>query len=267
MDEARAYPPEVARAYDLLVEGREDAEAEGAEVQFVLRSLRQEARREVRDVLDVGCGTGRHLIPLLREGFSVRGMDGSAAMVAECRRKLVRRGLEAPIEVGDLGGLDCGASFDAVLCMNSVICYLLETERIAGALRVMRRALRPGGLLILDNANLLAQWMSFGQTYRQKRTGPTMTIEFTERRLFEDFNSILHIEVEATVREGEESYRFRNEDLLRVVTVGEMSAYLGEAGFEALSAYPSFDRSLWEEGCGDRVIHLALRPVAASRVG
>lgn len=255
------YDPEIARIYDLLVEGHEDAEAEGKELEFMLWALHDVCPRDVRDVLDAGCGTGRHIIPLMREGLTVTGLDHSSTMIEECRRKLDRRGLSANLRVADIDTLDYDGAFDATLCMNSVICYLVQTERIVGGLRRLQRALRPGGILVLDNWNLLAQWMTFGESYRQKRVGRDATIDFQERRWYDDFASVLHIEVEATVQEADGAYEFRNEDVLRVMTVAEMTTYLKQAGFTDISAYPSFDLSLAEEKCGERMVFLALRPV------
>ena len=91
------YDDDIARMYDLLVEGREDAEAEGRELEFIRRALAEVCPRPVQDVLDVGCGTGKHLIPLVRDGLCVTGLDYSEAMVRECGRKLARRGLEAEL--------------------------------------------------------------------------------------------------------------------------------------------------------------------------
>ena len=262
LSSSRPYSDEIARIYDLLVEGREDAEAEGQELEFLLWTLRDACPRQVKDVLDAGCGTGRHLIPLLREGYRVAGLDNSAAMIEECRRKLDSRALSAELAVANLGGLDYDACFDAVLCMNSVICYLPDTDAIVGALRGFVRALRPGGMLLLDNCNFLAQWMTFGETYWNKREGERARIEFQERRWYDDFASIFHIEIEATVHEGERSYELRNRDDLRVMTVGEMTMHLKEAGFTAIAAYPSFDLSHADEPCGERMIFLALRAAA-----
>jgi len=56
MPKGALYTEEVAHVYDLLV-------------------------CVVRDVLDLGCGTGYHVLPLARESYNVRGIDSSAAML------------------------------------------------------------------------------------------------------------------------------------------------------------------------------------------
>ncbi len=253
------YSDDVARIYDLLVEGCEDAVCEGEELEFMLWALRDVCPREVRDVLDLGCGTGRHLVPLAREGYAVTGTDGSEGMVDECRRKLDRHGLSAKLRTESLQDLADDAGFDAVLCMNSVICYLRETDAILDALRRMWRALRPGGLALVDNCNFLAQWMTFGETYSHSRTSDLRSIEFEERRSYDDFTSMFHIALSAMVTEGERTYEIANEDALRVMTAGEMTAYLQQAGFTGIAAYPGFDLDRMDDHCGERMVFLAVR--------
>jgi SAM-dependent methyltransferase len=254
------YSEDIARIYDLLVEGREDAEADGEELEFLLWALRDVCPRPVRDVLDAGCGTGRHVIPLAQEGLAVTAADRSPAMLAECRRKLEARGLRAQFAAADAAALPWQEAFDAALCMHCVLCYLPTTEHLLEALDGLRRALRPGGLLVLDNANLLAQHATFGRSYEQERRGPTMRLIFREERAYEDFASVLHIRIEGTAHAEKGSFDFRNEDVLRVMTANEMTVYLKEAGFTGISAYPSFDRDRADEASGERIILLALRP-------
>lgn len=259
MRDAHKYTDEVARAYDLLVHNSLDAEADETEMAF-LRHAFDQARRAVQDVLEVGCGTGYWLLPLARAGRRVTGIDLSPSMLNECRRKLAQAGLDADLRPADMMELDVESAFDAALCMTGTLCYLLDAESIVELLRRLQRALRPGGVLVIENANLCAQWYCSEEPFRAVRRDGDMRIDYSERHWYEDFTSIYHIDLVATVREGAHSYEFRREEVLRAMTVGEMTAYLRAAGFDEVTAYPSFDLSLIEEGNSDRMLLLALRP-------
>jgi len=260
MTSDEAYGADVARVYDLLVHGRPDVEADPIEVEFLESALGRVCPRDVKDVLDAGCGTGRHLVPLAERGYRMTGLDRSDGMVAECRRKLDRRGLQAELRAESMESLDAEQAFDAILCMDSALCYLTATTDIVRALVRFRRALRPGGLLVVDNLNFLAQWPRYGTPDGDVRESEGMRIEYEDLHWFDDFTSLYHIELHATVHEDGRTWQVDNEDVLRVMTVGEMRVYLQEAGFTGVTAYPSFDRALWGESCGERMIFLALRP-------
>jgi SAM-dependent methyltransferase len=260
MAEPEPYSEDIARAYDLLVEADGSGECSGHELDFLLRALREHQGRPVHAALDAGCGTGRHLVPLVRGGFAATGLDLSPGMLAECRRKLDEAGLSAELIEADLTSLNYEQRFDAAICMNSVLCYLLETERILDALRRLSRALRPGGLLLIDNWNFFAQWDRWGYPFADVREKDSLRVEYEDQQWLDDFASIYHVQIDATVQDGERTWEIHRHDELRAMTVGEMRLHLRDAGFEDIRAWPSFDPAEAEEPCGQRMIFLATRP-------
>lgn len=103
------------------------------------------------EALDLGCGRGEALALLAARGIPARGVDGSARMVAHCRE----RGLSA--EVGDLFEILAGepaASLGAVLSFHVV--EHLPPESLDRLVRLAYRALRPGGVLVLETPNPLS---------------------------------------------------------------------------------------------------------------
>jgi ubiquinone/menaquinone biosynthesis C-methylase UbiE len=105
-------------------------------------------------VLDVGCGPGVLAADLLARGCEFLGVDGSARMIAECKRRF-RGEPRARFAVADAMALPFrDASFDAVTS-TGVIDRVLRPER---AIAEMGRVLRPGGILILSLPNLLSPY-------------------------------------------------------------------------------------------------------------
>lgn len=98
-----------------------------------------------RDVLDVGVGTGRASRPLARDGYSVTGIDSSAAMLQKCR-ELAGTTPMSLVE-GDVAALPFeDASFDTVMALNA-FAHFPHWQSI---LNEWKRVLRPGGRLIFD---------------------------------------------------------------------------------------------------------------------
>src|SRR5262247_896563 len=104
-------------------------------------------------VLELGCGTGRVLLPLAARCSFIHGLDRSQAMLARCLQKLQAAAIpptKARVELGDITQFALGRAFDLIIAPYRVF-QLLETEaQVAGLLRCVRTHLAPGGTCILN---------------------------------------------------------------------------------------------------------------------
>lgn len=144
--ERSVFGSSYAAAYDSLYRDK-DYPAECDLVEQVLRTYGGGATRRI---LDIGCGTGGHSIPLAERGYQVEGVDRSEAMLGEARRKAQAAGVEARFALGDAATFRLEESFDAALMLFAVLGYLVENEQLLAALRNVRRHLRADGLFICD---------------------------------------------------------------------------------------------------------------------
>jgi SAM-dependent methyltransferase len=106
-------------------------------------------------ILDLGCGFGRHAVPLARRGYRLTGVDLSETMLAEARGLAQRAGVDVDWQRRDMRDLAGLGPFDACLCLYTVLGYFddAENERVV---RGVHAVLRPGGRLLLDVTNPLA---------------------------------------------------------------------------------------------------------------
>ena len=104
-------------------------------------------------VLELGCGTGRVLLPLAVACGSISGLEQSPAMLARCLQKLQDAGIpptKARAERGDITHFALGRRFDLIIAPYRVF-QLLETEpQVEGLFRCVRAHLAPGGTGILN---------------------------------------------------------------------------------------------------------------------
>jgi SAM-dependent methyltransferase len=166
---------------------------------------RRIARRERGPVLELGCGTGRLLLPLSRSDRFVVGIDRSAPMLARTAARLTRgkRPDRPGVVRGDIRRLPfAAASFGTVIAPYGMLQSLTSNAALRQALAEAARVLQPGGLLGVDLVPDLAAWPSYRRrvSLRGRRgAGATVTLvesvrqdrrrgltsfdeEFTERR-------------------------------------------------------------------------------------
>lgn len=102
------------------------------------------------DCLDLGCGTGRVLIPLAQQGIDITGLDSSQFMVEECRSRVAATGLSAEIVRDDMRAFDIGRQFNLVIVPGASFQLLDERADAVSALQRVRAHLLPGGLMVLS---------------------------------------------------------------------------------------------------------------------
>ncbi len=104
-------------------------------------------------ILELGCGTGRVLIPLAAHCAYILGVDISEAMLTICRRKLQAEGIprdRAMITYADITALALGRQFDLIIAPFRVFQNLKTDEEVAGLFKTVRSHLSDGGSCILN---------------------------------------------------------------------------------------------------------------------
>jgi SAM-dependent methyltransferase len=116
-----------------------------------------EAVRSGGPVLELGCGTGRILLPIAREGVSIVGLDGSAEMLARCRSKLDGEAADVRARVrldqADVRSFDLDQQFALIIAPFRVMQHLVTIEEQLECLDAVRRHLVPSGRLVFDVFN------------------------------------------------------------------------------------------------------------------
>ncbi|MGD2247101.1 MAG: methyltransferase domain-containing protein [Candidatus Methanofastidiosia archaeon] len=234
------YEKEFAQYYDIVVHGKEYAQATPQKLEFLDHILQHNA---VSTVLDVGCGNGRFLIPLLQKGYTVTGIDLSIHMLTECKTRLHTHGVQGDVICMDFETMDFNQEYNAVILMDSVICYILETEKIISSLKKFYNAVTPHGVIIIEIWNMFAQWklLDNPRSYKHKK-GDTI-ITWKEIYHFEPFSSLFSININGCIHKNRTLHVFNHEETLRAMTAGEMIMYLKEAQFGNITVYPGVEES------------------------
>ncbi|MBD3278754.1 MAG: methyltransferase domain-containing protein [Candidatus Aegiribacteria sp.] len=108
-------------------------------------------------ILELGCGTGRILLPLAREGNTITGLDSSAAMLDVCRKKLLREDdgtrKRVTLAAGDMRNFELKDSFQLVTVPFRGFQHLLTVEDQLQCLGRVREHIAEDGTFVLDLFN------------------------------------------------------------------------------------------------------------------
>jgi SAM-dependent methyltransferase len=129
-----------ADIYDLLYEWKDYA-AEAERIREVVAARVPRAST----LLDVACGTGRHL-EHLRRWYAVEGLDADEGLLEGARRQLP----DVPFHAGDMRDFDLGRRFEVVTCLFSAIGYMHTPADLAQAMATMARHVEPGGVVLVE---------------------------------------------------------------------------------------------------------------------
>ncbi|HEY4346195.1 MAG TPA: class I SAM-dependent methyltransferase [Gaiellaceae bacterium] len=227
-----------ARIYDAVYSFKDYA-AESEQIDAVIRDRAPGAA----SLLDVACGTGRHL-GHLRARYRVEGIDLDPQLIAVARERLG----DVPLHVGDMTSFDLGRRFDAVTCLFSAIGYVGTVDRLDAAIAAMSRHLEPGGVMVVEPWLTPEAWVP-GRPHILTVDEPDlkvarMTMSGREGRL-----AIMDFSYLVGTREGVRHFEERHEAAL--FTDAEYRQAFERAGFESVEHD--------EEGLIGRGLYIATR--------
>jgi SAM-dependent methyltransferase len=237
------FGSDYANCYDALYADK-DYEAECDLIERVLRTY---GERKIGSILDLGCGTGNHALPLARRGFEVIGIDRSEFMLEQARSKAASSSLMSHAEFyqADVRRVALARHFDAALMMFAVLGYQLANEDVLAALRSARRHLDPAGLFLFDvwyGPAVLVQRPSERVKVIPTSSGNVQRVASSEldtsRHVCTVRYRVSTFAAERLVSETEE------EHMVRYFFPLELNLFLESTGFTPvrLGAFPEFDR-------------------------
>lgn len=223
-----------------------------SQIDGVERFLRLEPRSRM---LDLGCGSGRRTIELARRGHRVVGLDPDERALAEARSAAKGERLNTHFLKADVRAIPYRAEIDAVVSLDGAFGQLPNDRDDQKCLESVRKALKPGGQLLIDVLN--REWLmrhfepNFWEQGEEGKGAVVLDqISFDfERGRLDNRRTI----VEADGR------RVPSFVSLRVYALTELKAQLAAAGLLYVSSWGGFDGSAYAME-SPRLVVLAVRP-------
>jgi len=144
------------------------------------------------DILELGCGTGRVLVPLVENCRYIHGLDLSEAMLSICRKKLQDANIpkeKAYVEVSDITHFSLERTFEFIIAPFRVFQNLEADDRVNGLFDCIDKHLSPNGSCILnvfnpkwDPEGMRQNWCTMEEKFNWEKTVGGVRITCHDRR-------------------------------------------------------------------------------------
>jgi SAM-dependent methyltransferase len=245
---SRAYYAHRAYYEDLLVQRqRRFAVTNKRELDFLEHAFSADATRPVRDVLDVACGSGRHVFGLAKRGYECTGLDYTPERIQIAEERAKSEGVSVKLLQGDATRLSYENEFDAVLALY-VLFLLPNDDEVLTCLGLIHRALRPGGILVCNIGNPYYKgkhWFSLKAIYDglrviEDRASGIHSTEVIRLRDFDPMQGVAWWQETSTIETPDGIHIFRDRERLRLFTYWDILHYLQVARFKEIKCYPDW---------------------------
>jgi SAM-dependent methyltransferase len=211
--------------------------------------------------LELGCGTGRISVPLVRAGVRLVGLDRSEAMLAQALNRARRlRAASRPsgkpphtkrlhLMRGDIRWLPFApATFNLVIAPYGILQSLIRDRDVRDTLASVARVLKPGGTFGLDLVPDVPHWKAYTNRVQMRGRGPRGT-HFTliESVRQDRRRRLTTFEQEYRVRRGRGVTRHPFTLTFRTVPIATMSRRLKRAGFAIRSVLGDYRGGPWDD--------------------
>jgi SAM-dependent methyltransferase len=213
------------------------------------------ARNAHGPVLEIGCGTGRILIPAARAGVEIVGLDASPHMLAVCRHRLRAEtaAVQSSVQLvqADMRSFDLDKSFSLAMIPFRPFQHLLTVPDQLQCLATVRRHIADGGRLVFDVFNPSLEALASSNEGQVVGEEPEFTtpdgrrVVRSHKIVAKDrFNQVNQIELiyEVTHPDGRAARRIHAFSM-RYFFRYEMEHLLARSGFEVEHLYADYDKS------------------------
>lgn len=197
-------------------------------------------------ILEIGCGTGRLLVPLVQEGYQITGIDLSEDMLAICREKLEERELEekANLVQADMRHFQLNSKFNIIFTACNTIFHLETADDLEKFFKRVKDHLTEEGIFIIDISapDIRSMLDSNGEEFVSEYKHPTRDTKIVNHfsPTYDILNQRERDKIILKEFDGKELIReAKTEVTLTFFWPRELRIMLEKCGFEILEEYGS----------------------------
>lgn len=213
-------------------------------------------------VADIGAGVGRLIAPVASLGWSVTAYEPDSDYFPAAAAEGARFS-EVLVKQGGFEDVTEDAAFHLACGINSSYAHLLSPRARTLALRRLRRAVRPGGILVLDLPNFPWVLAHYRPPVPEERTWEGHHIvRRREHKLDQEHGTFTTVDHHLVSGPARESVAFTKHHIYAIVAPDTHTAELTASGFDDVRVFPSFEARVPTTAPAGRLIYVARRAAA-----
>ncbi len=239
-----------------------------AEYYFAIENINREIENDISlvrsylhgmkspSLLDLGCGTGEHLIQLSRYGIHCVGLDSSEDMLEIARERSPEKIEYIKCDVTDFDYYD---DFDMIISFFGSLNYLLNDSEIDAAMWNTWRALKPGGI------GLFEIWSSYPiDKIHAKDMDHVSTTSYGDKkikrnrgfaRMDHPDKTIVEVNYRYEISSGSSTEYIEDRHVMRAFSKDEISRFMEENGLSIISIYSNNLKEPFKKYSNKMMIH------------
>ncbi len=203
------------------------------EADFYENAFSRYSKGEIKDILELGCGSGRFLFEFTRRSYYILGMDINPEALRYVKSKAQRSGMSIYTVLADMIDFSLDETFDAAFCAVGTFRYILDDEDILKHFTSVSRVLRKGGIYIID-FSLVSDYNGkdeYIEAWTSERDGIRVEAMFKSMGNVSIDSKREDIEFVLQVKEGGREFELREEGQMRVYNLADFSDFIERSGY------------------------------------
>ncbi len=218
-----------------------DEEETKKEINFLDKIFK---KHNIKSILDVACGSGRHTFELYKKGYKIDGFDLSKELLSIAKEKAKKFDAKINFHHGNMCDMKLKNKYDALICMFTSFNYLCKAEGQLSAFKNFNKVLKKNGLLIIDSAFF---WNWIVTNTNKKKLNSTKKSKY-KKLIIEtktNYNPVNNIFSDKSTYKGYKDDKLKikakeNRDL-SILTPEYLKLLCLTNGFEIVEFYTDFD--------------------------
>lgn len=189
-------------------------------------------------ICELGCGTGNITLRLAEKGYDIIGVDLSADMLSEARKKAAEKGLDVLFLLQDMREFELYGTVNSILCLCDSLNYITEDEDIQEVFDLVNNYLHPGGVFIFD----LNTEYKFREIYGQNTFSQVDDdAVYIWENYYDEEEKINEYYLNFFVKNSGGTYdRTQEEHYERAYSLDEIKRFIEKSGMKFEAAYDAF---------------------------